>query len=106
MTKVLVGLIFLAVSGVAFAEPAKDRGAYLGAGFAGTTFDDGGAFAGLDFDDSDSGSGIFGGYKFFKHMAVEARYNDFGTFTLEGFGVDVSSLSIHAVGIIPFGNSG
>jgi hypothetical protein len=41
-------------------------------------------------DDSDSGSGIFGGYKFFKHMAVEARYNDFGTFTLEGFGVLVT----------------
>ena len=102
----LVLLVVLTVSGVASAEPAKERGAYLGAGFAGTTFDDGGAFAGLVFDDSDSGLAVFGGYKFLKHLAVEARYNDFGTFTLEGSGVDVSSLSVHAVGIIPFGNSG
>jgi hypothetical protein len=106
MKKILVGLVILAVSSAAFAEPAKERGAYIGAGFAGTTFDDGGAFAGFDFDDSDSGLAIFGGYKFLKHLAVEARYNDFGTFTLEGFGVDVSSLSVHAVGIIPFGDSG
>jgi len=106
MKKFLVGLIVLAASSIAFAEPAKERGAYIGAGFAGTTFDDGGAFAGLSFDDSDSGIGIFGGYKFLKHLAVEARYNDFGTFTLEGLGVDVSSLSVHAVGIIPFGDSG
>ena len=106
MKKYLAGFVILALGSAAFAEPAKERGGYIGGGLAATTFDDGGAFAGLDFDDSDSGSGIFGGYKFFKHMAVEARYNDFGTFTLEGFGVDVSSLSIHAVGIIPFGNSG
>ena len=106
MKKILIGLIVLAVSGVAFAEPAKERGAYLGAGLAGTTFDDGGAFAGLDLDDSDSGFALLGGYKFLKHFAVEARYNDFGTFTLEGLGVDVSSLSVHAVGIIPFGDSG
>ena len=106
MKQILVGLVILAVSGIAFAEPAKERGAYLGAGLAGTTFEDDGAFAGLDFDDSDSGLAIFGGYKFLKHFAVEARYNDFGTFTLEGLGVDVSSLSVHAVGIIPFGDSG
>ena len=96
MKKILMCLVALAISGVAFAEPAKESGAYLGAGFAGTTFDDGGAFAGLDFDDSDSGLAIFGGYKFLKHLAVEARYNDFGAFTLEGFGVEVSSLSVHA----------
>ena len=106
MRNILLGLVVLALSGMAFAEPTKERGAYIGAGFAATSFDDDGAFAGLDFDDSDSGYGVFGGYKFLKYFAVEARYNDFGTFTLEGLGVDVSSLSIHAVGIIPFGTSG
>lgn len=106
MKRILVGLLVLTLGGAAFAEPAKERGAFVGAGVAGTVFDDGGAFAGLNFDDSDSGLGIFGGYKFLKHFAVEARYNDFGTFTLEGFGVDVTSLSVHAVGIIPFGASG
>ena len=106
MKNILVVLVILAVSGVAFADPAKERGAYIGAGFAGTTFDDDGDFSGLDFDDSDSGLAVFGGYKFLKHFAVEARYNDFGTFTLEGFGIDVSSLSVHAVGIIPLGDNG
>ncbi len=106
MKKILVGLVVLAVSSAAFAEPAKERGAYIGAGFASTMFDDGGAFAGSDLDDSDAGLGVFGGYKFLKHFAVEARYNNFGTFTIEGFGLDVSSLSVHAVGIIPFGDSG
>lgn len=102
----LVGLVFLAVSSVAFAEPAKERGAYVGGGLAATMFDDGGAFAGFNVDDSDSGFGVFGGYKFLKYFAVEGRYNDFGTFRLEGIGADVTGLSIHAVGIVPFGNSG
>ena len=106
MNRFLVGLVCLALSSAAFAEPSKERGAYLGAGFAGTTFDDDGAFAGLNFDDSDSGFALFGGYKFLKYLAVEGRYNNFGTFTLEGAGVDVTSLSVHAVGIIPFGTSG
>lgn len=106
MNRLLVGLVCLALSSAAFAEPSKERGAYLGAGFAGTTFDDDGAFAGLNFDDSDSGFALFGGYKFLKYLAVEGRYNNFGTFTLEGAGVDVTSLSVHAVGIIPFGTSG
>lgn len=106
MKKILIGFVILALSGAAFAEPAKERGGYFSAGLAATSFDDDGAFAGLDFDDSDSGFAVFGGYKILKHFAVEARYNDFGTFTLEGLGVDVSSWSAHVVGIIPFGTSG
>jgi hypothetical protein len=106
MKKTLVVLAVIALSSAAFAEPAKERGAYIGAGIAATSFDDGGAFAGFEFDDSDSGFGVFGGYKFLRYFAVEARYNDFGTFTLEGAGVDVTSVSVHAVGIIPFGTSG
>lgn len=106
MKRFLIGLIILAASGVALAEPAKDRGAYIGGGLAGTTFDDGGAFAGFNLDDSDSGFSVFGGYKFLEYFAVEGRYSDFGTFRLEGIGVDVTAVSVHAVGIVPFGNSG
>ena len=106
MKRYLAVLVILALSSAAFAEPAKERGGFIGAGFAATSFDDGGAFAGLDFDDSDSGFGFFGGYKILKYLAVEARYNNFGSFNLEGLDVDVTSLSAHAVGIIPFGDSG
>jgi len=102
---VLTTLLVLSWGGADAAAPAE-KGAYIGAGFGPTTLEDDGLFSGLTFDDSDSGFGIFGGYKFFKYLAVEARYTDFGTFTVEGLGVDVSVLSVHVVGIIPFGDSG
>jgi OOP family OmpA-OmpF porin len=92
--------------GVADAAAPAEKGAYIGAGFGSTTLDDDGIFSGLTFDDSDSGFQIFGGYKFFKYLAVEARYADFGTFTVEGLGIDASVVSVHAVGIIPFADSG
>ena len=92
--------------GVADAAAPAEKGAYIGAGFGSTTLEDDGLFSGLTFDDSDSGFEIFGGYKFFKHLAVEARYADFGTFTVEGLGIDATVVSVHAVGIIPFADSG
>ena len=92
--------------GVADAAAPAENGAYIGAGLGITTLEDDGLFNGLTVDDSDSGFGIFGGYKFFKHLAVEARYTDFGTFTVEGLGIDASVVSVHAVGIIPFADSG
>lgn len=91
---------------VADAAVPAEKGAYIGGAFGSTTLEDDGLFNGLAFDDSDSGFGIFGGYKFFKYLAVEGRYTDFGTFTVEGLGIDASVVSIHAVGIIPFGASG
>ena len=91
---------------VADAAAPAEKGAYIGGAFGSTTLEDDGLFNGLAFDDSDSGFGIFGGYKFFKYLAVEGRYTDFGTFTVEGLGIDASVVSIHAVGIIPFGASG
>ena len=101
----LIALLVLSW-GVADAAAPEEKGAYIGAGFGSTTLDDDGLFSGLAFDDSDSGFAIFGGYKFFKHLAVEARYADFGTFTIDGLGVDASVVSVHAVGIIPFADSG
>ena len=91
---------------VADAAAPAEKGAYIGGAFGMTTLEDDGLFNGLNFDDSDSGFGIFGGYKFFKYLAVEGRYTDFGTFSVDGLGIDASVVSVHAVGIIPFGDSG
>lgn len=91
---------------VADAAAPAEKGAYIGGAFGMTTLEDDGLFNGLTVDDSDSGFGIFGGYKFFKHLAVEGRYTDFGTFTVEGLGIDASVVSVHVVGIIPFADSG
>ena len=91
---------------VADAAAPAERGAYVGGAFGSTTLEDDGLFSGLSYDDTDSGFGIFGGYKFFKHLAVEGRYTDFGTFTVEGLGIDASVVSVHVMGIIPFAESG
>lgn len=98
--------IFLASCNIGFAEPSKASGAYIGGGFGISTLDDGGAFGGFNFDDEDSSFQIHGGYKFLPYLAVEGRYLDLGTFTVNALDIDVSAASIHAVGIVPFGESG
>lgn len=80
------------------AEP-EARGFYVGAMGGATEFDDDGLCYDYDCNESDSGYGVFAGYKFLKYFALEARYSDFGMF-------DATALSAHAVGIIPFGASG
>ncbi len=99
----------LTLSGAAYAAEPPANGPYFGGGVGASVYDDDGAFIGLSFDDTDTSLQLFGGYKFFKHFAVEARYQDFGSFTLSDIqtvNIDVSALSVHAVGIIPFGTSG
>lgn len=57
-------------------------------------------------DDQDSTVQAYLGYKFIKHFAIEARIAYFGSYS-DGFNsLDLSSMSIHAIGIIPFGESG
>jgi hypothetical protein len=104
--KRILACVLLVVCSIATAEESKPKGGYIGGGLGVSTFDDGGAFAGFSFDDEDTSFQIHGGYKFLKYFAVEARYVDFGTFSLSGLGIDASATSIHAVGIIPFAESG
>lgn len=100
----VLALLFLSTNAVA--DAAKARGGYIGGGLASTAFDDGGAFAFSDVDDSDSGITFFGGYKFFRYFAVEGRYADLGSYSVDNLSFDASVLSVHAVGIVPFGESG
>lgn len=97
--------LIMTFTSVQAAEPLE-RGGYLGGGLGTSLFDDGGAFAGFSQDDSDTAVMLFGGYKFFKYLAVEGRYSDFGTFDLAGANIDASAVSVHAVGTVPFGTSG
>ena len=104
-----VGLALLALSCAstsALADEPESRGFYLGAMVGGAQLDDDGAFSGLSFDDSDVGYGLFGGYKILRYVAVEARFLNLGSYSVEGESVDVTGYSAHVVGIIPFGNSG
>jgi hypothetical protein len=106
LRKLMLACVLTVVCNIATAEESKPKGGYIGGGLGISIFDDGGAFAGLSFDDEDTSFQIHGGYKFLKYFAVEARYVDFGTFSLSGQDIDASATSIHAVGIIPFAQSG
>lgn len=97
-------LLMFAVPGMAV--ESKANGGYIGGGAGMSVFEDDGAFDGFSFDDTDTALMIFGGYKFGKYFALEGRYTDYGSFSVIGIGFDVSALSVHAVGSIPFGTSG
>ena len=103
-------LLGFGLSSTAYAAEPKQRGFYIGGSAGVSELDDDGAFNALIFDDSDTAFALFGGYKILKYLAVEARLTSFGTFSIsDGFSteeVDVSSYSVHAVGMIPFGTSG
>lgn len=111
----LLRIALLAVSSVALctnavAAPAKENGAYVGGTLGLAELDDDGAFNGLDFDDSDNAIIAHAGYKFIPYFAVEARVGDLGSYTVSGFGlsdtISIDVVSVHAVGIVPFGASG
>ena len=101
----VIAVILAAFTSAQAAEPLE-RGGYFGGGGGTSMFDDDGALSGLSTDDTDTSLMLFGGYKFFKYLSVEGRYTNFGTFDVEGFDLDASALSVHVVGIVPFGTSG
>jgi hypothetical protein len=100
-----VSVLSIAAVAANAAEP-QQRGGYIGGAFGSSLFDDDGAFFAMDFDDSDQSFQGHAGYRFFRHFAVEGRYTDYGTFSLQSVDLDATAVSVHAVGIIPFGGSG
>jgi hypothetical protein len=106
--KMMMTCMLLVVCGAVNAAEPKVRGPYIGGAYGISTFDDDGGFTslGLTLDDEDTSLQLYGGYKFLKHLAVEVRYVDLGTFDLAPIDLDVTAISVHAVGIVPFGESG
>jgi len=104
--KLMLACVLLMFAMPGMAAGSKASGGYIGGGLGMSVFDDDGAFDGLAFDDQDTAGMIFGGYKFGKYFALEGRYTDFGSFSVLGAGFDISALSFHVVGSIPFGTSG
>jgi len=102
---ILIIFALLLTTSAASARDVIDKGAYLGGSVGVTNFDDDSIFDGLDFDDSDTSFEVYGGYKFMKYFAVEARLMSLGSYQVEFIDVDSWAVSIHAVGIIPLGQS-
>jgi hypothetical protein len=105
LKSILASIVLLAVFGTAIAEPSKEKGFYLVAAGGQSVYDEGGSFGNFG-DDTDNSRHFAAGYKFLRYFAVEARFADFGTFETGFQDFDVDARSIHAVGIVPFGQSG
>jgi hypothetical protein len=107
---VLFSILLGGFLSVAHAAEPLQSGMFIGGSAGSSELDDDGRFNGFSFDDSDTAFGILAGYKFNKHFAIEARYTDTGSFKVSSLGsstdIDTDIISIHAVGIIPFGISG
>jgi len=104
--RTIILVIMIASCGTAIAAEPPASGAFIGVGAGQSLFDDDGAFGGFGFDDTDTLLQISGGYKFLKYLAVEGQYSNYGTFSVRGNDIDASAISVHAVGIVPFGTSG
>lgn len=102
---VLAGIVLAAGASANAAEPLAN-GLYAGGSFGTSVFEDDGAFLGLDFDDTDTAFQGHLGYKFFKFFSIEGRFTNYGTFGVESLGFDATAVSMHGVGIVPFGRSG
>ena len=102
---VLILLVLICAAGTAAAGPSKEKGFYLVGAAGQSVYDEGGAFGNFG-DDTDNALQFAVGYKFLRYFAVEARYADFGSFSVGFQDFDVDATSIHAVGIVPFGQSG
>ena len=108
----------LAVVLVAVAMPAAavDRGFYLGAGVGVPSYEVGDFnedYEDLRFEEDSWGLKLFGGYRIFKYLGVEAGYTDYGsiskretsiTLVDQKLEVDIDAWDLSVVGMVPLGD--
>lgn len=106
--KTVLAFLLITYCAAAGAAEPKGRGFYIGVAGGRSLYMDDGAFNGLGLDDEDASFQVHAGYKIFKHFAIEARHVDLGNFTVAFAGADIDfrATSVHAVGMIPFADSG
>lgn len=100
----------LAIAGTAQAD-IKDNGWYIGGSLGSTSSsikikEEGEEDIKLD-DDTDVLYGIYGGYKFMRHFALEGRLLALGKYKEKesGLSSETGVITINAVGLIPLGSS-
>ncbi len=103
--QLLLAVVLLGASGIANADALKSKGFYVGGSAGNVVLDDDGASGGL-LEDSDTVVTAFAAHKFFQYLSVEARYSNLGTYSDTIDTLDVTAISAHVVGMIPFGTSG
>ena len=109
LTATLAATLF---GNAALAGASKENGFYLGGALGATELEDDGFYTdfGYRIDDEDSSVQFNAGYKFLPSFAVEARVIDLGEYRItdccSSAELSLDAVSIHAVGIAPFGESG
>lgn len=100
----LLAMSFMLIAPTVYAEAPKTNGVYIGLSGGSAVFDDD-INSGF-YDDTDTAFQGYVGYKFFRHFGIEGRVANLGGYS-DGFDtLDISSVSVHAVGFIPFGETG
>src|SRR5690606_4871386 len=97
-SKLLATTLAAVLLGGASLAHAQDTGWYAGVGAGQALVDERG------YDDEDTAFSVFGGYQFHRNFALELGYTDFGKLEPRGEGanLEASSVSLAAVGILPF----
>ncbi|TWG92827.1 OOP family OmpA-OmpF porin [Luteimonas sp. J16] len=97
-SKLLATTLAAVLLGGASLAHAQDTGWYAGVGAGQALVDERG------YDDEDAAFSVFGGYQFHRNFALELGYTDFGKLEPRGEGanLEASSVSLAAVGILPF----
>lgn len=103
--KIVIVLALIGAAATAIAEPAKGNGFYLVGAAGKSIYDEGNSFVNFG-DDEDHSLHFAAGYKIIRFLSVEARFADMGSFFVPFQDLDISTRSIHVVGIAPFGQSG
>jgi OOP family OmpA-OmpF porin len=91
-------LAALLLGGASLAAQAQETGFYAGVGAGQALVDE------RAYDDEDTAFSAFGGYQFHRNFALEGGYTDFGSLEpdVAGNGLELTSASLTAVGILPF----
>jgi OOP family OmpA-OmpF porin len=112
-----VGAVILSAGLSATAYAEGDTGAYLGAGIGRASASDycSGNSTGLltiNCDESDTSFKVYGGYRFTRHLAIEAAYVDLGKLNATGSfagnpfsnSTEITGVTLQAVGIATLGD--
>ncbi len=102
--------LLLVLSATANAE-IKEKGAYVGASLGAVSYNQNGDDLGdIETDGKEAAYGLYGGYKFMRHFALEGRYTNLGDHKLKSGDTEVGSsdfsvISLNLIGLLPLGDS-
>ena len=110
MTKIgfLLASSLILVTGNALAEESQELGVYIAGAGGFTHWDDGNSIQNdwCCMDEEDYTYQVSAGYKFNRYFAMDARYNNLGTYSVGSENIELAAWSVNGVGIWPISTNG